>query len=81
MLNYEYKEYERYLKTKYSIPAFIEMYNDADIDCTIGKTNSGLWFTINEDGIRDVYDTDKEFFNCINILDLKPYEEEYGWMY
>lgn len=81
MLKYEYKEYERYLKTQYSIPAFIEMYNDADIDCTIGKTNSGLWFTINEDGIKDVYDTDKEFFNCINILDLKPYEEEFGWMY
>ena len=42
MLNYEYKEYKRYLKTKYSIPAFIEMYNYADIDCIIGKTNSGL---------------------------------------
>ena len=55
--------------------------NDADNDYTSGKTNSGLWFTINEDGITDVYDTDKEFFNCINILDLKPYEEEYGWMY
>lgn len=79
MLSYGYKEYEKYLRKKYSIPAFIEMWNDADIGYTIGKENN-LWYVI-EDGIKDYFDTDKEFFSCIDVLEIKHYEKENGWMY
>lgn len=79
MLSYEYKEYEKYLRNKYSIPAFIEMWNDADIGYTIGKENN-LWYVI-EDGVKDYFNTDNEFFKNIDVFDLKPYEEKYGYMY
>lgn len=55
------------------------MWNDADIGYTIGKENN-LWYVI-EDGVKDYFDTDKEFFSCIDVLEIKHYEKENGWMY
>ena len=79
MLKYEYKEYENYIRNNYTTDQFIEMWNDADIGYTIGREKN-LWFVI-EDGVKDYFDTSKEFFSCINIYELKEYEEENGWMY
>lgn len=79
MMNYAYREYEKYVRSKYTISQFIDMWNDANIGYTIGQ-HKGLWY-VTEDGITDYFDTDKEFFLCIDLNELREYEKENGWMY
>lgn len=76
-----YEEYEKYLEATYSQKAIAEMWSDAMPENPAVALGNDMFILKDEYGINIVCTTLREFFDCIDSLYIRPFEQENGWMY